>query len=85
MTRQSGKSAVSQKSTISKNIMKLKYHYLRDGICYILLCAEIFVGCNSFKYEYVYSGILFVLMVVMLRGEIVGVAKMLLKKKIKRQ
>ncbi len=68
----------------SRRIMKIHYHYLRDGICYVLLCAEIFIGCNSFKYEYAYSGILLIFMVMLLRAEIIGVVKMLLRKRIKR-
>lgn len=68
----------------SRKLMKLRYHWVRDGICYALIAAQIVVACNSFAFEYLISGVIFLAVVFMMRGEVASLAKMMLGKVFKK-
>ena len=57
----------------SRKIMKLEFHWVRDIICYILITVQIFIASNSFKYEYVYSIVLFLIILALMSKEIIEV------------
>ena len=67
----------------SRKIMKIDYHLFRDVISYVLATCQCIVACNSFKYEYVISGSLFLAILIVMRGEIKGILRMLTKRFIK--
>lgn len=67
----------------SRKIMKLKINLKRDIISYGLILIQIIVSCNSFKYEFAVSGVLFVLLLFMMRKELNGLIAFMTKKKLK--
>lgn len=60
----------------SRSIMKLNYHWMRDGACYIIILSQIFVAIKEFSFAYVYSAIAVVFIAIILHRELKGMVKM---------
>lgn len=56
----------------SRSILKLDYHWMRDGACYIIILSQIFVAVKEFSFMYVYSAISVVLIAIILHRELKG-------------
>lgn len=67
----------------SRKIMKIDYHIVRDVACYVLAGIQVFVACNSFKYEYYISGTIFIVILILMHGEIKGLVQMIFKKRLR--
>lgn len=50
----------------SRKIMQLKINWKKYILCYIVLIAQIYIAVNTFRYEYFYSAICCVLIIVLL-------------------
>lgn len=69
----------------SRKIMALDFHLVRDVICYVLAGIQVFIACNSFKHEYYISGAIFIAILIIMHGEIKGLAQMILKKRLRKK
>lgn len=64
----------------SRKIMKLHINWKRDSIAYMLMIVQIFIACNQFKFELITSGIIFLMILFLMRTELAGLMSIMLKK-----
>ena len=60
----------------SRSILKLKYHWQRDGMCYFIIATQIFVAIKEFSFAYIYSAAAVVLIAIVLHRELKGMFRM---------
>lgn len=65
----------------SRKIIRLKYDLFRDMGCVVLLGVQTVIASMSLKYEFVYSAVLFVMIVLLRKNSIIFVANRFLKRK----
>lgn len=57
----------------SRKIMKLRFHWKRDIMCYLLIILQLFIASCSFQYEYIYSGMIFLVICLFMCREIIDI------------
>lgn len=65
----------------SRKIMKIRINLKRDIKVYGLIIIQIIVACNQFKFELIISGVIFLLILFLMRNELKGLISLLMKKK----
>ncbi len=65
----------------SRVIMTIDFHLYRDIICYILIAVQVWIACHSYKLEFLFSGLIFALVTIMMQAEIRELIKMISKRK----
>lgn len=63
----------------SRSILKMRINWKRDIPCYILILIQIFIATQNLSFEYVYSAVLCLIVVILLRKEIMTMVKMFMK------
>lgn len=63
----------------SRSILKMRINWKRDIPCYILVLIQIFIATQNLSFEYVYSAVLCLIVVILLRKEIMTMVKMFMK------
>ena len=62
----------------SRSILKMRINWKRDIPCYMLVLIQIFIATQSFAFEYLYSAVLCLVVVILLRKEMMTIVKMLM-------
>ena len=69
----------------SRRILILRYHVVRDALCYALVIGQAFIACRSYPHEYLLSGAIFVLLLALMHRELLGLARMLGRRFLRRK
>ena len=69
----------------SRKILKMKYHLMRDCTSYLIVLAQMIIAGFEWRYEIAVSALLFLVLIVLVRKEMVSIVKMFLGKFLKKK